>query len=254
MNRVAMFNVLKRDADMQAQVRALLVANCVQCASGGYLDEDLSSNNQFILGYLAFVLNHHTHLPRLVPLVQSIASIPKGNYVAEGNYLNRLTELMAIRFVSTILKHNLVELEAVSPHRSANTPKTCDIKTKNPDGIETYFETKDESSVIISQKEEPKDPRFSCISPKLAKALENWINGRVNDCIQKGANYLVARAIAWQVNGALKFTTDWVDAVFPNNSQIDHITFKVALKSQPPDWFKGIYIVSPDDQYLLLIP
>jgi hypothetical protein len=214
----------------------------------GALYEDLIEDNEAGLEYLAYAITNYRLLRGVEANISALASIPVTDFDKEREYDNRLTEFMGLWFVSDILKQRIVALEAQSPHRAAGSNKTCDLQSDAEVGA-IFYEVKDFSSEILTQQQV--DEGITTFNPGLPHKIKPWIEGYVQNCVQKGANYLVCRVPAWHVRKRPKLTADWVKRIYPNFSPIGAHSFSVAHGLTLPASFRGVYVIRRDEHLFM---
>lgn len=213
----------------------------------GPLREDLDEDNEFGLEYIAYAIRGYPALPGLLPGVKALATVEDGGFENERIYENKLTEFMGIWFVSEVLKEKVVRLESPSPHRKGGK-KTCDLETATTAGA-CFYEVKDFSSEILTQV--TVDVGVTSFTPGLPFKIKPWIEGYVQNCIEKGANYLVCSVPAWHVRGRPKLREDWVKRIYAKYQVLSPSRFRVDHGLSVPGTFKGVYVIRRDEHLLM---
>jgi hypothetical protein len=212
------------------------------------LDEDLKGANDMALEFISYAITCYPTLPGIVDKVKVLARVRNCGPDDERIYQNTLTEFMALRFVAQVLNERIVGLESSSPN--GNGAKKCDLESERA-GARHFYEVKDLSSEVLSQKPAPNHPAFTLFDPALPPKLTKWIEHRIGDCMAKGANYLVCRAPAWHVRNWPKLTADWVTALYPKFTQTGRTTFRVVNGVVKQPFFKGVYLLRRDEHLLM---
>jgi hypothetical protein len=226
--------------------------NTNRIAPKGFLLKDLEDGNNNVLDLIAFAVTEYSNLLGLRRIVREFGQLEQETNETERVCENLLTELLAIRFVTNVLKERVVGLEALSPHRI--DAKRCDIETIRAANVTAFYDVKDLSSEILGQKPDDKFPGLATFDPVRPDKIRPWLKDRVDSCIAKGANYLIASLPVWHVKsraGAGKLREDWVKPIYPDYLVLSPNRFRVVQNNAVPAFFKGVYVIRFDEHLLL---
>ena len=218
----------------------------------GFLLKDLADGNNNVLDLIAFAVTQYPGLTGLKAIVRQFGELEEETNETERVCENLLTELLAIRFVTNVLKERVVRLEALSPHRIDG--RRCDIETIAAGNAAAFYDVKDLSIEILGQKPDKQFPGLATFEPVRPDRIRPWLKDRVDSCIAKGANYLIASLPVWHVKfkpGAGKLREDWVKPIYPDYSVLGPNNFKVVQRNTVPVFFKGVYVIRFNEHLLL---
>lgn len=206
---------------------------------------DIRKTELKALSHISYVIKHLNDVTGIDGKLNDIALINKKGFELERIYNNILTEIHAIHFLHDTLKYKIIEVESssnkkvTSPHGQGN--KICDIKAF--DGMnEIYFEVKDASSELTTAS-----INKNCVTrftPMLDNNIRQWVRSKMEEALDKGANYLICRVPAWGSNNNL---SKWAERVFKKliSYKINENEFKLKTFNSKT-YFKGIYIIKTE--------
>ena len=214
----------------------------------GALQEDLDEDNESGLDLLAYAIENYASLPGVRQNIKAVASLAVNDFDGEREYNNRLTEFFALWFVSEVLKEPITALEATSPNRPSGSNKTCDLQSKSLSGA-NFYEVKDFSSEFLTQV--PVYEGVTSFTPGLPWKIKPWIEGYVQNCVEKGANYLICRVPVWHVRKRPKLSEEWVKRIYSSYTNIPGNRFKVGHGLTLPSFFRGVYVIRRDEHLFM---
>lgn len=232
----------------KAIVEDFLRRNNIAPNPKGALYADLTEDNEYGLEYLAFAITNYSAIPLVGDNIKAFAELGVSDFDKERQYNNRLTEFLGLWFVADVLKEKVVALEGISPHRPHGSKKTCDVQSI-AGGEEKFYEVKDFSSEILTQVDVGEG--ITVFNPGLPNKIKPWIEKYVQNCVEKGANYLICRVPAWHVRMRPKLTAKWVQRIYPAFNAISGHGFEVVHGLSLPETFRGVYVVRRDE-YLFM--
>ena len=218
----------------------------------GYLAEAMAKGNWWQLQFVAFAIKQLPQLDNLPEKISELATIEKGDNEAQSRYYNLHFEFVSIRFVADGLGLSVIEVESHS-HRikSPNRKRGhCDILAKQGSGA-LYFDAKDFSSETLSWDPHPKLPNVFFFPPAHPREVKKWIESKINQCVNKGANFAICRVPSMCLPETPMFGRRWVEEIFPIYKRISKREYHIETDKSIPSFFRGVYLVG-ERRHLLL--
>lgn len=179
-------------------------------------------------------------IPGAKELIESLAQCHDSNLESERLFENTLTEAFACMFLeqSCAMKIQAIENRRHplrSPH-ARNSNKSCDIlATQGKDHL--YFEVKDCSIEFNVSR----IAGLRGFTPASDIEKRVWLEKRIKDCFDKGANYLIARLPVWESSS--RSGIEAVRDVLHEYELESDSQARIQVQFAVPEWFKGIYLI-----------
>lgn len=218
----------------------------------GYLAEAMAKGNWWQLQFVAFAIKQLPQLDNLPEKISELATIEKSDNEAPSRYYNLHFEFVSIRFVADGLGLSVTEVESRS-HRikSPNRKRGhCDILAKQGSGA-LYFDAKDFSSETLSWDPHPKLPNVFSFPPAHPREVSKWIESKISQCVNKGANFAICRVPSMGLPETPMFGRRWVEEIFPMPKRISNREYHIETGKSIPSFFRGVYLVG-ERRHLLL--
>ncbi len=175
-------------------------------------------------------------------LILTIASADGASMEAKRIYLNSLTECFGAWFLTMNLKAEIVRLESRSqPIRSPHARKlnkSCDALVCI-DGQKIYVETKD-FSVDFERDFQSGAQGYS---PATNQSKRLWIEGKIKNSLNKGANILIARLSTWKPVGSSAPAEDFLVELLGQHNRLSVNHAEINVGFVVPKWFHAVYLI-----------
>jgi hypothetical protein len=181
-------------------------------------------------------------VPGALEQVKNVVASETSNADLQRQYENKLTEVFAAWFLSTKRGYHVKAIETKacpirSPH-ALNVNKSCDLLVEHGSN-EVFCEVKDFSSELLRRYNSGKRG----YDPASDKQKRSWIEEKIQESIQKGAQYLLARLPVWE--SAETTGVEAIQAILGSHTVQSPSEITIEVTFAIPDWFKGVYLIKP---------
>lgn len=213
----------------------------------GELEAAVEDMNFKALRWVNYAIRYLASVEGMTELLDQLASVKRTGSDSERQFNNRLTEIHAASFLSSVINETVLEVESKShnvrsPYAVHN--RYCDIKTAK-DGNKLYYEVKDSSSEITTSYEKHGSAYFK---PMDDQKVEQWIKDQTKKADKCGANYLICNVPVWSVENKSKFYKEWVNRIMKKHFCITQKKTKRELIASPTfsvsSHVRGVYILT----------
>lgn len=195
--------------------------------------------------FVVQIVSHAVNLaragtPGAHDLIAGLAQSDDTNLESARYFENLLTEAFAAWFLETHQEARIAAIESKShvlrsPH-ARNPGKSCDLMAEMRGKI-AYFEVKDCSIDFLPSR----TTGSRGYTPASDKAKRRWLEKQVRECLNKGANYLLARLPVWESSSCAGL--DAIRQVLCEHRMIQTNHARINVPFSVPDWFRGIFLI-----------
>ncbi len=214
-----------------------------RCISvGSHLKQALQEKN-FAAEVVAHVVQQAIrNTPGAEDLIRTVANADKQDGMAERGFLNALTECFGSWFAEKKLGQVVQEIESRSkpirsPH-ARNPNKSCDLRSRGA-VRDLFIEIKDYSVDF----ERSSKAGIQGFTPAHSGEKREWLEKKLKESFQKGANILVARLSTWRSLTRQQTDDDVIAEILAQHHRLEANQACISVSFSVPSWFEAIYLI-----------